>query len=135
MTEILIEESGMWFGPFDVDDCFAIEQSPLDQRIRQGVKIAEMAVLRQAQAGGPTVWIIEAKSSSPRPAGTDDDGRLERSQRRPREEVGSGQHSRQRRGDARSWVGSEEICVYSAPVLGPSPGSFVRHVVADEVID
>ncbi|MBK5964236.1 hypothetical protein CCR95_09090 [Thiocystis minor] len=77
MTEILLEESGMCFGPFDVDDCFAIEQSPLYQRMRQGVKIAEMAVLRQAQ-GGLTVWIIEAKSSSPRPAGTDDAGRLDR---------------------------------------------------------
>jgi hypothetical protein len=45
VTGSLIEESGMQFGPFDVDDCFLIEQSGLYQRIRQGVKISEMAVL------------------------------------------------------------------------------------------
>jgi hypothetical protein len=70
MTEILIEESGMRFGPFDTDDCFVIEKSALYQRIRQGVKIAEMAVLRKARSR-PAVWIIEAKSSSPRPVDTD----------------------------------------------------------------
>lgn len=76
MTGSLIEESGMQFGPFDVDDCFLIEQSGLYQRIRQGVKISEMAVLRQVQ-GGPAIWIIEAKSSSPRPDSTDAAGRFE----------------------------------------------------------
>jgi hypothetical protein len=70
MTEIVIEESGMRFGPFDKDDCFMIEKSPLYQRIRQGVKIAEMAVLRKARTR-PGVWIIEAKSSSPRPGDPD----------------------------------------------------------------
>jgi hypothetical protein len=72
----LIEESGMRFGPFDVDDCFRLEESPLYKRIRQGVKIAEMAVLREAQ-GAPAIWIIEAKSSSPRPVSADTTGRFE----------------------------------------------------------
>lgn len=77
MTEIMIEESGMRFGPFDPDDCFVIEKSALYQRIRQGVKIAEIAVLRKPRSR-PGVWIIEAKSSSPRPGGTDPSGRFKR---------------------------------------------------------
>ena len=66
MTSVTIEESGMTFGPFPEDDCLHLEQNAIYERIRQGVKIAEMAVARPAR-GGRALWLIEAKSSSPRP--------------------------------------------------------------------
>lgn len=72
MTAVVIQESGMSFGPFPREDCLDLEHSELFQRIGQGVKIAEMAVVRPTKAG-PALWIIEAKSSSPRP-GTDEPG-------------------------------------------------------------
>ena len=72
MTAVTIEESGMSFGPFLREDCLDLESSDLFQRIGRGVKIAEMAIVRPMKAG-PALWIIEAKSSSPR-TGTGESG-------------------------------------------------------------
>lgn len=63
---MIIAESGMQFGPYPNGECFYIEQSPCYVKIQEGVKMAEFLLLRQQQ-DGPTVWVIEAKSSSPKP--------------------------------------------------------------------
>ncbi len=61
-------ESNMRFGPFSESDCFRIEESQTYQEIRQGVKIAEFALIRPKSDSNPvSLWIVEAKSSSPRP--------------------------------------------------------------------
>ncbi|MFP4652796.1 MAG: hypothetical protein ACLFM4_10285 [Phormidium sp.] len=64
-----IDESNMRFGPFLESDCFPIEKSQTYQEIRQGVKIAEFALIRHSESDSNPVslWIVEAKSSSPRP--------------------------------------------------------------------
>jgi len=67
MTKITILESGMHFGPFDENRCFQIEKSQSYLTMQEGVKIAEFLLLRK-QKKGETLWIIEAKSSSPNPA-------------------------------------------------------------------
>ncbi|MDP3874868.1 MAG: hypothetical protein Q8Q80_19600 [Methyloversatilis sp.] len=66
MTTQAIIESGMTFGPFPAGQCFYIETSTCYEKIKEGVQMAEFLLLRQ-QESGPTVWVIEAKSSSPRP--------------------------------------------------------------------
>lgn len=66
MTTQAIIESGMRFGPYPEGVCFYIERSRCYSRIQEGVQIAEFLLLRQ-QNGEPVVWIVEAKSSSPRP--------------------------------------------------------------------
>ncbi len=66
MTTEAIIESGMTFGPYPSGQCFYIEKSACYQKVQQGVQMAEFLLLRQQQQG-PTVWIVEAKSSSPRP--------------------------------------------------------------------
>ncbi|MFC4161485.1 hypothetical protein [Chitinimonas lacunae] len=63
-----IEESGMCFGPYPEELCFRIETSRVFRHIGSGVKMAEFLLLRQAKSETPSLWIIEAKSSSPRPA-------------------------------------------------------------------
>jgi hypothetical protein len=66
-TEPIIE-SGMTFGPYPDGCCFHIEQSNVYQGIRNnGVKIAEFLLLRDAEEDQPVMWVVEAKSSSPRP--------------------------------------------------------------------
>lgn len=62
MTEPIVE-SGMSFGTYPNGHCFHIEKSLTYQKIQGGVKIAEFMLLRSENQ----VWIIEAKSSSPRP--------------------------------------------------------------------
>ena len=62
MTES-IYESGMEFGTYPDGHCFHIEKSQTYQKIRDNVKIAEFLLYRPSSV----VWIIEAKSSSPRP--------------------------------------------------------------------
>jgi hypothetical protein len=66
MSAVVIQESGMLFGPFPETDCLDLERSNLFRRLGEGIKTAEMAVVRPAKAG-LALWIIEAKSSSPRP--------------------------------------------------------------------
>lgn len=62
-----IVESGMTFGPFSDDDCFELEKSAMYQNIQQGVRMAEFALIRRSEKRPPVVWLVEAKSSSPRP--------------------------------------------------------------------
>lgn len=66
MTTEPILESGMQFGPFPIGECFYIEQSGCYKKIQDGVKMAEFLLLRHSGAISD-VWIVEAKSSSPRP--------------------------------------------------------------------
>ena len=60
-----IIESGMTFGPYPAGQCFYIEKSACYRQIEQGVQMAEFLLLRQ-QEQGPTLWVVEAKSSCPR---------------------------------------------------------------------
>jgi hypothetical protein len=65
---IQIIESGMTFGSYPSERCFNIEKSTLYKGLGDGIKIAEFALLRPTStSGATTVWLIEAKSSSPRP--------------------------------------------------------------------
>ena len=68
---ITITESGMNFGPFAQDDCLELEKCSTYFRIRNGVKVAEFAVIRQ-QKDMRVVWIVEAKSSAPKHTNKDD---------------------------------------------------------------
>lgn len=63
-----IAESGMHFGPYPDDDCFEIEGSKLYQRIQSGVMMCEFALIRRPNGKPVSIWLVEAKSSSPRPA-------------------------------------------------------------------
>jgi len=65
MTTEEIIESGMKFGPYPEGHCFYIEKSETYEHIRNSVKIAEFLLIYPPNA--PKVWIVEAKSSSPRP--------------------------------------------------------------------
>lgn len=62
-----ISESGMRFGPFTSNQLFQIEQCHTYRKIQKSVKIAEFILLKQIK-DKPTLWVIEAKSSSPQPA-------------------------------------------------------------------
>lgn len=66
MTTEPITESGMTFGPYPAGQCFYIEKSACYEKVQEGVQMAEFLLLKQQQQG-PTVWVVEAKSSSPRP--------------------------------------------------------------------
>ncbi|MCT7984686.1 hypothetical protein NG796_15415 [Laspinema sp. A4] len=65
MTLDPIIESGMIFGPYPEGHCFYIEHSQTYQAIQSDVKMAEFLLLRDSTRS--LVWIVEAKSSSPRP--------------------------------------------------------------------
>lgn len=67
MTTEAIIESGMTFGPYAAGQCFYIEKSACYQRVQEGVQMAEFLLLRQQEGKEPVVWVVEAKSSSPRP--------------------------------------------------------------------
>ena len=60
-------ESGMTFGPFPDGSCFPIEQSASYKAIESGVKMAEFLLLRQTGDNSPVIWVVEAKSSTPKP--------------------------------------------------------------------
>ncbi len=62
-----IIESGMIFGPFIDGHCFYIEKSVTYKKIEKNVQMAEFILLRYKTGKPPTVWVIEAKSSSPHP--------------------------------------------------------------------
>jgi hypothetical protein len=66
MTTLTIQESGMTFGPFSPDDCFAVESCATYAALGVGVKVAEFAWLCTV-ASPQQLWIVEAKSSTPRP--------------------------------------------------------------------
>lgn len=67
MTSQPIIESGMTFGPFSNEYCFYIEKSTIYKNIERDLKIAEFLLLRLDNDKTPIIWIVEAKSSSPRP--------------------------------------------------------------------
>lgn len=64
----VIYESGMCFGPYPDEDCFELEKSATYQRIKQSVRMAEFALIRRSKDKPPIIWLIEAKSSSPKSA-------------------------------------------------------------------
>ncbi|CAK0759946.1 conserved hypothetical protein [Gammaproteobacteria bacterium] len=65
MTTPPIIESGMTFGPYQNGECFYIEKSTTYQTVQKNVPMAEFLLWRNGES--PTVWIIEAKSSTPCP--------------------------------------------------------------------
>jgi len=67
MTTQPIVESEMTFGPYPDGQCFYIEQSNTYADIQQGVKMAEFLLLRIDNGKPPVLWVVEAKSSTPRP--------------------------------------------------------------------
>ncbi|NGZ05830.1 MAG: hypothetical protein G8237_05680 [Magnetococcales bacterium] len=73
MNSWIIDESGMHFGPYPKDRCFRIEKSRCYKAIQDGVRMAEFLLLRESEkSGSPVMWIIEARSSSPRPENRSD---------------------------------------------------------------
>lgn len=67
MTTRAIIESGMTFGPYPDGRCFYIEKSSTYADIQQGVQMAEFLLLRIDNGKPPVLWVVEAKSSTPRP--------------------------------------------------------------------
>lgn len=67
MTTETIIESGMRFGPFAQGTCLYVEKSRCYEAIQQDVQMAEFLLLRALPDKIPVIWIVEAKSSSPRP--------------------------------------------------------------------
>ena len=59
-------ESGMTFGPYPDGHCFRVEFSDTYKAVQDGVQIAEFLLLKTEGNKSPTIWIVEAKSSSPR---------------------------------------------------------------------
>ena len=67
MTTDVIVESNMRFGPYPQGQCFYIEKSRCYEQVQEGVQMAEFLLLRQVPGRPPTIWVVEAKSSSPKP--------------------------------------------------------------------
>lgn len=67
MSQVSFEESGMQFGPFPEGRCFRIERSETFRRLGDGVRMAEFLLIRNSRNGSAVVWVVEAKSSTPRP--------------------------------------------------------------------
>ena len=66
MTTQSIVESGMTFGPYPEGRCFHIEKSNCYAAIQEHVQMAEFLLLRTSN-DRPVIWVVEAKSSTPRP--------------------------------------------------------------------
>lgn len=62
----------MEFGPYPEGHCFHIENSPAYVAIQNGVKIAELILLKNRNNENSKLLIIEAKSSSPRQESAED---------------------------------------------------------------
>jgi hypothetical protein len=62
-----ITESGMVFGPYQDEQCFIIEKCATYSKTAIGSQIAEFILLRGDEK--KICWIVEAKSSAPRPVG------------------------------------------------------------------
>jgi hypothetical protein len=65
---ICIEESGLSFGDYNEDDFFHIEQSDIYHKLGEGIKTIEFFLYR----GADELFLIEAKSSAPKPKGNAD---------------------------------------------------------------
>jgi len=76
MKMLEIEEPRMTFGPFPESDCYRIEKSALHKSVNEksqkdgGIKVVEFLLLRNQPDREVQIWIVEAKSSSPRPETT-----------------------------------------------------------------
>ena len=66
MSTRSISESGMTFGPYPEGQCFHIEESKRYAAIQEHVQMAEFLLLRN-HGDKPVIWVVEAKSSTPRP--------------------------------------------------------------------
>lgn len=66
MTPQPIIESQMTFGPYPDGHCFYIEKSNCYEAIKANVQMAEFLLLKGSN-DKPVIWIVEAKSSTPRP--------------------------------------------------------------------
>lgn len=69
---IAISESGMNFVPFEDGYVFKIEKSQTHRSIEENVKMAEFILLTKSKGGLESIWIVEAKSSSPKPTNEKD---------------------------------------------------------------
>jgi hypothetical protein len=67
MTTQPIIESGMTFGPFPHGHCFHIEKSEVYRKVKVGVKMVEFLLLKIRDGHPPIVWMVEARSSTPKP--------------------------------------------------------------------
>lgn len=67
MTTQPIIESGMTFGPFPAGHCFHIEKSEVYRKVKDGVKMVEFLLLKTREGRPSIVWMVEAKSSTPKP--------------------------------------------------------------------
>lgn len=67
MSQRFLEESGMTFGPFQEEAFWHIEESLAYKAIRNSVRIAEFVWVRIGEKGRTALWVVEAKSSTPRP--------------------------------------------------------------------
>ena len=72
MNSLPIIESGMTFGPYHHEHFLYIEKSKLYKNIQADVRMAEFLILRLKAGRPPSIWIVEAKSSTPRPETTPD---------------------------------------------------------------
>lgn len=57
----------MVFGPFEEGHVFHIERSATYAAIQEGIKIGEFLLIRHRGSSPSLVFVVEAKSSSPRP--------------------------------------------------------------------
>ena len=64
---IIIQESGIGFGPFEENNCFLIEKSAAVHALGEGIKLPEFVVyIEPAHGAVGYIAIVEAKSSIPR---------------------------------------------------------------------
>lgn len=66
MNGLYVEESNMRFGPFKEDELILLEKCSVYQALSAGVAMAEFAITRPKN-GKKGVFVVEAKSSSPKP--------------------------------------------------------------------
>lgn len=63
----------MHFGPFSPGRCFRIEECDAYTKIQgRGVKVVEFIWLREGPEEQPVLWVVEAKSSAPKPGNKQD---------------------------------------------------------------
>lgn len=64
---IVIQESGIEFGPFEESDCFLVEKSEAIRDLGEGIKLPEfIAYIKSADGTAGYVAVVEAKSSKPK---------------------------------------------------------------------
>ena len=64
--KVPIIEAGMSFGPYPEGHLFYIEKCETYKAMGEGVQIAEFLLLRPREGQPSSVWVVEAKSTSPR---------------------------------------------------------------------